>query len=181
MFRMSAVCLSILVLCALKAEGGTVKPYLSLISGYDDNITLQSTAKDMFFSLIPGIKFKTDDKILFVTLDAEGKYIAYRKYTEHNRTDCLIKSTLEWHPAPYEFLLSGKYLKGEETGLTTLEVSRRITALLKEKRYLINPSVTVSVIEGKGRNFSILGEVRKPVITLLERLQIYFSTLNVQL
>lgn len=54
------------------------------------------------------------------------------------------------------------------SGLTTSEVSRRITALLKEKRYLINPSVTVSVIEGKGRNFSILGEVRKPGVYPLE-------------
>lgn len=54
------------------------------------------------------------------------------------------------------------------SGLTTSAVSRQITASLKEKRYLINPSVTVSAIESKSRNFSILGEVRKPGVYPLE-------------
>lgn len=114
----TAVYILILVLYTIKTEGGIAKPYLGIITGYDDNITLQPTTqkKDIVFSLMPGIRFKTGDKILVKNFELQGKYIAYRKYTEHNRTECLIRNTIEWRPAPYEFLLTGEYLKGEEIG-----------------------------------------------------------------
>ncbi len=48
------------------------------------------------------------------------------------------------------------------TGLTTGEISKKITKLYVDEEYLVNPQIIVSINEFKSRKASILGQVKKP-------------------
>ncbi len=48
------------------------------------------------------------------------------------------------------------------TGLTTGEISKKLTNMYVDEEYLINPQIIVSINEFKSRKASILGQVKKP-------------------